>query len=463
MLYQRKLLRLLQFYPALLAMPIFSGAQLLGLSYGFNLIFLPVLLYPVVRRLVLGKKFALGAVALALFGVVSGAWTNTASFDPVWGSSETLIGEVLERPRRRSVGRVEVALLAKPYWRENASASKPDSRSRKVLCQGVELPWKNINAIKKGDRVIFRGRFRALQYGELLSYDASMLRKGYLATCKFSYVTRLAKPDDQLSAIERLRYKIIKAVTAVVDDGERAALFLSMSIGISDRSSEKTERGFKRTGLAHLLVVSGYQVTLVFLTVTLLVSGIFRIFPALYLSLNYSLTSSLTGLFVTFLFVQLVGLEGATLRAALAAVFSSSMLLFEKNVRRSQALCAVLLVINALTPGAILDPGMELSFAALFGLAIGSSLAQGKLAQYLFSSTLATFFTGLVSYFWFGTFPMLGFVLNPILAPLLSFLACHLGAVGLGVYFLGIDGDGSLLKLVIDVIWFFGEWIRGFG
>jgi ComEC/Rec2-related protein len=258
--------------------------------------------------------------------------------------------------------------------------------------------------------------------------------------------------------IEKLRSDLRQSVEATLGSGERSGLVLSLLLGQRDVLSRETEAAFKRTGLAHLLVVSGYQVTLVFYAAFGLFSFLLlRLLPVASHRVRFFWTAS-CALLVTVFFMLLIGIDGPSLRAVVAVTAFVLTLAFERRHSMYQAILVALFVVTVVWPGSFLEPGVQLTFAALFGLALGA----GKgVRSYLKACCLASLFTSIVVLYWFEQFSLLGFILNPILAPLISVLSCYGGGVAvilnLAAFELPLKTTALLLEYSRDlVVWFSG-------
>ncbi len=137
-----------------------------------------------------------------------------------------------------------------------------------------------------------------------------------------------------------------------------SALVLGMLLGERDELSKIEKDMFNRAGLSHILVVSGYNISL-------MITFIFLILK--FVSRKIRIAMSLV---IIFLFVLLVGYEASVVRAALMG----SIIIFSKiNLRSSSALNVLFLVATCMlvsNPYSIFDAGFHLSFIATFSLLI---------------------------------------------------------------------------------------------
>ncbi|MBN8548303.1 MAG: ComEC/Rec2 family competence protein [Deltaproteobacteria bacterium] len=357
--------------------------------------------------------------------------------------------EVLREPQRPRSGEVRFALAALAEVSEEGRIVREFSKPPRLFCRAVDLPWKNSASQFLGAQFVVRARFHALSIPSYpLSYEATLFRHGFTHTCKIIYATASLNSSSR-PAIARLRAYLKKRVFAVLGDGERSGILLAMSLGMRDMISDETENAFKVTGLAHLLVASGYQVTLLFFTLCWIAARVVAWFPSAQALQHWNTIVTLVGLLGSALFVALVGIEGSVVRAMFAILFVMSGRIFERNRAFTNSILISLLLVSLLWPGCYFEPGIQLTFAALWGLAMAAdSSAVGKVRQYLLACLYACIGTSAVSLAWFGRISLWTFLLNPIMAPLGALLGCKAVLSALVFYVCGIDPWGVGLQML---------------
>ncbi len=144
-----------------------------------------------------------------------------------------------------------------------------------------------------------------------------------------------------------------------------AALARGFVLGEDERVDEATVEDFRRSGLAHLLAVSGQNVALLGLLAMPLLA-------ALGMPLRTRLLWVLAAIAV---YVPLAGAGPSIVRAGTMGGLSLLALLAGRRASRLYALAVAALVGLALDPGIAADVGWQLSFAAVLGiLALGRPL-----------------------------------------------------------------------------------------
>lgn len=355
-------------------------------------------------------------------------------------------GEVEEVPRYPKTG--AISLLIRGVPNEGGEAQSPPTR---LACTAVDLPWRNIAGIERGDLLIFRAMVTPLEFAvDPFAYANLLRRRGVSASCRITHATPVL--DRERLLVERVRSAIERRVKRVVGGGEMGGLLLAMSIGARDTLSIDTERAFKATGLSHLLVVSGFQVTLAYYLVSAGVLGVLQRLGRGGAWLPGRVVARTLGVAASLVFVAVSGLDGSSLRAAVAVVFTVVARALERGGGLFNGVVVSLLAISLVWPGAVLEPGVELTYAALLGICLGRNIFPPRAGIVGNISTVAGVTLGvwllssIVSLGWFRTFSPLGLVLNPFLAPLLGVLGCHGTVAGLAAQWSGLDPTGILLQ-----------------
>jgi ComEC/Rec2-related protein len=388
-----------------------------------------------------GAPFGIGLAAgcLSMGLLISGLPDN-------FSSRETrLVAKVIEAPRRRSPGSVqfEVQILREVSDEESAL------KGRRLRCRAVDLPWREIDGMVRGDIFVILARVAPVDWNSNpFSYDATLLRHGVSGECRVRYAARLLRGVPGI--FERMREGIKEHARVALGNHERAGLILALTLGERDALSNRTEIGFREAGLSHLLVLSGYQVSLVYAILFWALRALLRT-----ATLRGSLWVRAPGIFsflLTSAFVALVGVESSSLRAAIAMVLVVAARLSERASSLWTSILGSLCVLTVLCPGAIFEPGVQLTYGALFGIALGAEGSKGKLETFLSVSVWATLIPLALSAVWFGAVALGGLLLNPALAPVLSLAGTIAGGAALALKVVGIDRSGILLDLIANVL-----------
>jgi competence protein ComEC len=153
---------------------------------------------------------------------------------------------------------------------------------------------------------------------------------------------------------DRLRDRIERAITRGAG-GVRRGIVLGVVLGEDEGLPAEVRDDFRASGLYHLLAVSGQNVAF-------LAAGVFGLGWLLRLS---RVVRELTTIAVIVAYVLAVGWQPSVARAAVAGALASLAWLTARPRDRWHFLAVGALVLLAWMPTAALDPGFQLSFAAV--------------------------------------------------------------------------------------------------
>jgi competence protein ComEC len=159
---------------------------------------------------------------------------------------------------------------------------------------------------------------------------------------------------------DRLRDRVEAAVGRGTA-GLRRALVLGVVLGEDEGLSENVRDDFRASGLAHLLAVSGQNVAFI-------AGGIYGLAWLVRLPRVWR---ELTVLAAIGLYVLAVGWQPSVVRAGVAGALVSLAWLVARPSDRWHFLALGALVLLVWTPATLLEPGFQLSFAAVAGIFVG--------------------------------------------------------------------------------------------
>ncbi len=324
-------------------------------------------------------------------------------------------------------------------------------------CKAVALPWNNITSAKRNSTIIFKATVKNMEKKfNPFSYESYLLRKGINKTCVIKHTKILYTPNDK-SLPSSIRNSIKNNVIKILGDNESSGLFLSTTIGIKNLLSTQTEEAFKRTGLIHLLIVSGYQVCLVFYIVLFLLKQIPRIFTYLYNIYFTQIIFKLIALSCSIFFVLISGSDSSSIRAAIAIIILSIANIFERNKSFANTIILSFFILHIFWQLSILDPGIALSYSALIGIWLGSFIKH-KIKCFFFISLYIYITTSIVTLIWFKQISLISFLLNLTIVPVISILSCNLGLLGIALNYT-IDSNGYFIKTISFILDKFKELV----
>ena len=219
-----------------------------------------------------------------------------------------------------------------------------------------------------GDRVVVRGSVRLPESFDGFDYPAYLARRWIFATLFADGDGALertgASGSTWLRAGDRLRQSILARLESVLGD-EAVALAQGLLFGDRTALTDDVEEAFRRTGLMHVLAVSGLHLGILLAAAWLLLRRI-GVRPAV----AYPVVAILVAVFL-----WIVGPRVSLLRAALlfafvgaGSVLADLGLVLRRTVRPLNGLAAAGLVLLGIHPADLFDVGFQLSFAATTGI-----------------------------------------------------------------------------------------------
>lgn len=391
----------------------------------------------------------LTAAALELFGlpyagfraglVIAAAlalsfWGTLTELPTLPDVSVPLIVE--EIPRYPKVGLTTfIGRLDAPLWRE-----------QKVFVRAIHLPWRNSSQLQQGNLVWMRGECHPPEYSlNPFSYDAWQIRQGIVLVCKADYLT---EPVTKLPSLRtQVREALVHHTYSIAGENEGNGLFLAMTFGFRDQLSEQTERVFKSLGLTHLLVVSGYQISLIF---GVLLLGFSRVLFRLKFFVCPRNMAVLPALLASGVYVWLCGSDTATVRAFLAGVCIALQYWLEHRVTFLHRITFALFGISLIFPFAWLDLGVQFTATALLGIGSGLYVSRGnkKHVRFFMVSYHVWLLTSVTMVLWFGTLTLLSLPVNLLVATPWSSFNCTVGTLALALSYLSLPGASFPLYLI---------------
>lgn len=165
--------------------------------------------------------------------------------------------------------------------------------------------------------------------------------------------------------IERVRGLARERVRAALPDAPYAGVIAALAIGDQRAIPPEQWQTFTRTGVNHLMSISGLHVTMVSGLVFALVYGLWRRLPRLALALPAAKAAAAAALAAALAYALLAGWAVPAQRTVymLAVVVAALWLGIVESA--SAVLSAALLLVIVLDPWAVLAPGFWLSFGAV--------------------------------------------------------------------------------------------------
>lgn len=234
-----------------------------------------------------------------------------------------------------------------------------------------------------------------------------------------------------------------------------AALAAALASGDVGNMAQTDAEAMRRSGLAHLLSVSGLHIAAVVGASIFLTLRLLALSPWLALRLPLPLVSGILGAVVAAGYTWITGGEVPTLRALIAALLLLLALAIGREALSLRVLAAAALLVMLLWPEALFGPSFQLSFAAMLAIVVLHSNArvqallmrreEGVVARAA-RGILGLILTGLavelalipIALFHFHRAGLYGAAANIIAIPLTTFVIMPLEALALALDTLGV-------------------------
>ncbi len=272
--------------------------------------------------------------------------------------------------------------------------------------------------LRIGDIVRVRGRLYA---ADSSGYDLYMRRtRGITARCFAWTVSRIGTDTTWGTRIESLRNKLGNELLSgdATSPDDAGNIMQALAIGNQSYIDPQLRDSYSRTGVAHLLSVSGLHVGIIFMILNLLFGWI-RLLRRGYIALGILVILSLCG------YAVLTGLSPSVIRAVVMFSLLQTGLMLSRYTNSFNTLCAAALLILLWNPYYIYHIGFQLSFAAMVGIiTLYQPLARlwmprHTLLRWLWSLTLVGITAQIGTFplvmYHFGQLQLAGLLLNPLI------------------------------------------------
>ncbi len=342
--------------------------------------------------------------------------------------------------------------------------------------------------VTPGDKIRFMSRLkRPRNFGNPgeFNYTGYLKKKGIYVTGFVNsekWIVRLSEGGGWFR--ERIT-GIRSDIEGVIESGatDNAAVLKALFLGRKGEVPKSVREGFARTGIAHLLAISGLHIGIVTLIVYTLALWILRNSERCMLAFNIKKAATLLSIPPVLFYAVIAGFSLPTMRAVIMViVFLVALILDrERDIYNTMAIAA--LVILLIAPTSILDASFQLSFAAILAIVfitprlrmifkredtletilMGKSVSlriKEKISYILMVSIAAFLGTAPIVAYHFRLLPIVGSVANLVIVPLIGFLVVPLGLMAVSL----IPLSHSLASILIwgaDKVLGFSIWLNG--
>lgn len=326
-------------------------------------------------------------------------------------------------------------------------------------------------SVSVGDTLRARTQFQRTQ-SSIGTFDTKnyLASKGVFACCELDNVV-IIDSRENFSFFSRIADKIERNVYSKLSESS-ASLLSALLLGRSSNLPYEISVGFRRLGISHLLAISGMHFTLLLGVVSFLIRKICK---------SVRRQMIVVSLF-SFFYMALIGFPASVCRAGIMVLASSAGVLFFSKRDGITSLFGAMLLLCIISPYAIFDIGLWLSFFATLSLLIiayyknrrnvaryylyGGTRVVGYLRKeskkstalyFVFVPILAAMSTLPLSSVYFGESSLLAAPATLILSPIFDVMLVIALLLGIGILPLAPLAE-TLCSCVISVINFFAKF-----
>ena len=294
-----------------------------------------------------------------------------------------------------------------------------------------------------GDRLLAQAKLTPIQAPRnAMDFDFKtyMLRKGVVRKISLDKKPFVALAPKK--SLKRWAYKLQQQLIAQLKqtplNQNNKALVMALVLGHKAELSEERLAQYQRAGAMHLLAISGLHIGIVLMLLRFFVRPLKR--------LRYGkVLAALIPVLLLWCFVLITGGSASVTRAVTMFTFLQLGLAMARKNAGIQAVWVSFVLLLFVNPRFMFDVGFQLSYAAVFGIVWMMPhwqrlfLKQHKSVRYLTDlfgvGVIAQLAILPLSLYYFNQFPLIFWVSNLVLVPLLGFIiTLAIAAVGLSFF-----------------------------
>jgi competence protein ComEC len=284
-----------------------------------------------------------------------------------------------------------------------------------------------------------------------------------------------AAPVSQL--VERLRFRMTARIHEVLP-GSTGAIASALITGDRGGISDNDESSLRDAGLAHVLAIAGLHMALVGLGIFWLVRALLAAWPSAALHYPIKKWAALAALAGATFYLVISGAGAPSVRAFTMLAMMLLAIVFDRPALSMRAVALAATIILAIEPESLIEPGFQMSFAAVVGLIAVAEWEQARAAgkERVGRPKLATlrrYVRGIATTSFVGSIATVPYaifhfdrathyaVLGNLLAmPIMGFVAMPAAAVSVALMPLGLDAwPLRVMGFGIETMLSIGHWV----
>lgn len=317
----------------------------------------------------------------------------------------------------------DVELTAVGLHPDNLQTMKRPVSARVALSFNSHL----IDSVVAGKSIVFRTRMSRLDARRFHPEETNRDRR---AVSLNQWHSCYVPPGDLISAydapgwrnaVRRFHSRMVTRVLELPIDTDAKVFLVTALLGNREWISDDSRNALSNSGLAHVIALSGFHIGIIYMILVWVLLPC-RLLPA-WPFRAVVILSAIWG------FALLTGLSASVVRAAVMMTAATASILLTRGPCRYNPIGLAAVCVLAFAPYALFQPGFQLSFAAVTGIALYSrdinpwkdsrSTFLRNISQSVAVTIGATLGTWIIVAHYFRTFPVMFLAANLIAVPLL--------------------------------------------
>ncbi len=292
-------------------------------------------------------------------------------------------------------------------------------------------------------------------------------------------------PESSWSlTIAQTRGRILSIIRDALP-GRGGALASALIVGDRSGIDKDTAEALRRSGLAHILAISGLHMGLVALTLIYMLRALFACFPAISLKYPVKKWAACLALGGATVYLFISGTNVSTQRAYIMVAIMLLAMVFDRRALTMRNVAIAAFIVLFISPEAVMMPGFQMSFAAVAALvAAYESISRrrrnknkrmrsgvfGVIYRFVVrdmgglatTSLVAGLATGLFAAYHFYRIAPFGLLANLLAMPLVSFLVMPLALISVLAMPFGLEGFSlGLMARATEIVVAIAGWVAG--
>lgn len=314
----------------------------------------------------------------------------------------------------------------------------------------IKINANEINPDAYGDAIVRVSAKSSLQLpdiGDKIKADIGLYKPsgtdapGTFDYARWAYFNNLSATGyiNNFEIINKSSESTISKLRDYMHNKSQSFLADTLVLGYKSAVPENENKIWTATGVGHVWSISGFHITLVSGWLFAIFYFIFRAIAPITKRIPARIPALIFAWIGLLFYLFLSGVDIATVRAFIMTTLIFLAFIFGRNPISMRNICIAFCIIFMMNPHYVLQPGFQLSFAAIFGLVwiwndVKPKMPNNKFLKILYTaaitSIVATIFTAPFVIAHFYSLPIYGLLGNLILLPIFSFAIMPLVILG---------------------------------